>query len=99
MDNLSRQLQSLLVSMGYMPDSVPHEVAHGIEHLLHLLKMEDEEALTRYYGLFGEQRLSLDEIARQRGLCPEDMMASIDASIRRIAVTPEWEMIKGNINH
>lgn len=85
--------------MGYMPDSVPHEVVHGIEHLLHLLGTEDEEALTHYYGLFGEQRLSLDEIARSRGLSPEDMMASIDASIRKIAVTPEWEMIKENINY
>lgn len=94
MDNLSSRLQSFLVRMGYSPESVSHDTAHAIEHLLRLLNPEDEDAVIHYYGLFGAERMALDELARERGLCPEDMMAAIDGCIRRIAVTPEWQEIK-----
>lgn len=93
MENLTRKLHGVMVSMGYTPDAVPHDMAHGIGHLLSLLDPEDEKALIHYYGLFGEERMSLDELARERGLSAEDMMARIDSSVRRIAVTPEWEMM------
>ena len=41
--------------------------------------------------------MSLDEIAHSRGMSAEDRMAAIDRCIRRIAVTPEWQMIKQKI--
>lgn len=93
MKDLTRKLHSLLVSMGYAAYAVPHDVAHGIEHLLCLLDPADEEALVHYYGLFGNERLSLDELAAGYGMTAEDMMARIDSCVRRIAVTPEWEMV------
>lgn len=89
-----RSFQTLLVRMGYSPGTVAHDTAHCVEHLLRLLPPEDEEAVTRYYGLFGEERLSLGEIAAMRGLSQEDMMAVIDGCIRKIAITPEWQMMK-----
>lgn len=92
-----RLLQSLLVRMGYDSETVPHDVSHSMEHLLRLLAPEDEEALTHYYGLFGEERLSLGEIAAERGISQEDMMAVIDGCIRKIAITPEWQIIKQTI--
>lgn len=96
MEDLSRKLQRVLVSMGYAPDTVPHDVSHGIEHLLRLLAPEDEEAIVHYYGLFGEERLSLAELAAARRMSDEDMMERIDACVRKIAVTPEWEVLKGS---
>lgn len=96
-DRLSGELHSFLVRMAYTPEGIDHGTVHGMEHILHLLVPEDEEALIRYYGLFGTERMSLDEIARSRGMSQEDMMAVIDSCIRRIAVTPEWQLIKQKI--
>ena len=96
-DRLSGDLHSFLVRMAYTPDAVSHGTAHGMEHILHLLGPEDEEALISYYGLFGTAPMSLDEIARSRGMSQEDMMAAMDRCIRRMAVTPEWQMMKQKI--
>ena len=97
MDSLSRELQTFLVRLGYDAEGVSHEMAHGMEHILHLLKPADEDTLIRYFGLFGAERMALDDLAVERGMSPEDMMASIDASIRKIAVTPEWQEIKAEL--
>lgn len=94
MDKTEKELQSFLVLMGYT-SAVPHDIEHKMEHLLHLLDADDEKAVISYYGLFGRDRQALDDIARRRGISPEDMMARIDASIRKIAITPEWQMMKG----
>jgi hypothetical protein len=94
MDALSQSLHSYLVTLAY--EGATHEQEHQLEHLLALLYPEDEQAVVSYYGLFDEPRLSLDEIARKRGETPEETMAAIDRSIRKIAVTPEWQMIKSN---
>ena len=94
MDEISKTLHSYLVKMAY--EGVSHEQEHKMEHLLALLYPEDEQALISYYGIFGEPRLSLDEIARKRSETPETTMAVIDRSIRKLAVTPEWQMIRDN---
>jgi hypothetical protein len=78
--------------MGY--EGVTHEQEHQMEHLLALLYPEDEQALVSYYGLFDAPRLSLDEIAKKRGETPEQTMEVIDLSVRKLAVTPEWQMIQ-----
>ena len=92
MDELSNTLHQHLVKLAY--EGATHEQEHQMEHLLALLLPEDEQALVSYYGLFDEPRLSLDEIATKRNETPETTMAVIDQSIRKLAVTPEWQMIK-----
>jgi len=94
MDALSEHLHSFLLKMAHEPDSVPHQTEHYMEHLLHLLSADDEADFTSYYGLFGEARKSVEELARQRGISPGDMESRLLANLRRIAVTPEWEWIK-----
>lgn len=93
MDALSQSLHSYLVKVAY--EGASHEQEHQLEHLLALLFPEDEQAVVSYYGLFDEPRLSLDEIARKRGEYPEETMAAIDRYIRKIAITPEWDNLKG----
>ena len=78
-------------------EGATHEQEHQMEHLLALLFPEDEEAVLHYYGLLGHQRLALDDIARERGEQPEETMAVIDKCIRKLAVTPEWQMIKSQL--
>ena len=94
MDALTRSLHSFLVHIGLNPMSITPQMEHYLEHLLYLLPPEEEEAVTHYYGLFGSERKSLQEIASDLGLSQEDTMARLDQCVRRLAVTPEWQMIK-----
>lgn len=94
MDPLTAQLHSFLVNVGMDPAVVSPQMEHYLEHLLYLLPPEDEQAVIRYYGLFGELRLSLQEIALQLGMSQEDTMERIDRCVRKLAVTPEWQMLR-----
>lgn len=94
MDDITKELREFLVKMHYEPGSVSHQMEHYIEHLTHLLPVDDEEALLHYFGILGHEQLSLDELAQKWRLSPEAMMASIDKSLRKLAVTPEWEMLR-----
>ena len=94
MDALTRQLHTFLVRAGLEPTAVSPQTEHYLEHLLYLLPPEEEEAVTHYYGLFGAERKSLQEIAKELELSQEDAMARIDQCVRKLAVTPEWQMMK-----
>ncbi len=91
MDPITHPLHAYLVALGY--EGATHEQEHQMEHLLALLDPHDEQALVSYYGLFDEPRLSLQEIATARRQTPEAVMAAIDHSLRRLAVTPEWQQV------
>ena len=93
MDTLTRSLHSFLVRVGLNPESLSPQMEHYLEHLLYLLPPEEEEAVTHYYGLFGSERKSLQEIAKELELSQEDAMARIDQCVRKLAVTPEWQML------
>ena len=71
-----------------------HEQEHQMEHLLALLDPDDEELILHYYGLFGHERRSLDALAAGRHEQPDATLAAVSRLLRRIAVTPEWQMIK-----
>ncbi|MBQ9672740.1 MAG: histidinol dehydrogenase [Prevotella sp.] len=92
MDELSNSLHKYLVMMAY--EGATHEQEHQMEHLLALLDPQDEQAIVSYYGLFDEPRLSLGEIAAKRKEQVEQTLATIDKCIRKLAVTPEWQLIK-----
>ena len=92
MDILSQSLHSFLVKMAY--EGATHEQEHQMEHLLALLPPADEQTVVSYYGLFDEPRLSLAEIAARRGEQPYETLAAIDRLLRRLAVSPEWQMMR-----
>ena len=97
MDALTRSLHSFLVRVGLNPMSLSPQMEHYLEHLLYLLPPEEEEAVTHYYGLFCSERKSLQEIAAELELSQEDTMERIDQCVRKLAVTPEWQMLKRKI--
>lgn len=94
MDQLTKELQSLLVKLHYEPESVAHHTVHQLEHLFHLLNVEDEEALLHYFGILGREQKGLSDIAREKGLSDVETMEAIDICLRKLAVTPEWQIIK-----
>ena len=97
MDALTRSLHSFLVRVGLSPMSLSPQMEHYLEHLLYLLPPEEEEAVTHYYGLFGSERKSLQEIAKELEQSQEDALARIDQCVRKLAITPEWQMLKQTI--
>ena len=97
MDALTRSLHSFLVHVGMSPTGIHPQMEHYLEHLLFLLPPEEEEAVTHYYGLFGCERKSLQEIAKELGSSQEETMERIDNCIRKLAVTPEWQMLHKTI--
>ncbi len=94
MDELSAELNTFLVRLGRQPESVPHEAAHAVEHLLSLLGLPDAEAVKAYYGVCGAESTGLGDLARWHSLSPEAMMERIHKSVRRMAVSPEWQLVK-----
>ncbi len=97
MDIITRSLHTFLVRVGLNPTAISPQMEHYLEHLLYLLPPEDEKAVTHYYGLFGSARKSLQEIADELTLSQEDAMERIDQCVRKLAVTPEWQMLKRKI--
>lgn len=98
MDKLTKEFHSFLVNMRYNPEKVNDKVKHYMEHLLRLLSPADEEAVLHYYGILGHEQLSLMEIAHNRQQPEEVTMEEIDNALRRLAITPEWQMMRGMIN-
>ena len=94
MNVLATELLSFLIRLGKEPNCVSHKVEHYIEHILHLLSADDEQALKSYFGLFGNAQLSIYDIAKKRGEAAEETMENIDRNLHRLAVTPEWQTIK-----
>lgn len=94
MDEITKELQQFLIRMHYEPQSVSHKMEHYVEHLVRLLLLDEEEALLHYFGILGREQKGLGDIARHGNMTEEDAMASIDRSLRQLAITPEWQMLR-----
>lgn len=94
MDALSQELQDFLIRLGREPGCVSEKVEHYIRHIMHLVYADDEDMLQQYYGLFGNSVKPLDDIAGERRVNRETMLKIIEANLRKMAVSPEWQMVK-----
>ena len=94
MEQIAKDLQNFLVQMHYQPETVSHKMEHYMEHLFHLLPVDDEQLLCGYFGLFGHEQQPLVEIARKANLSQEDCMAHIDELLHQLAITPEWQLLR-----
>ena len=98
MDILSQELQDFLIRLGKEPDCVSEKVEHYIKHIMHLVYADEEDMLQQYYGLFGNDVKPLEDIAKERHVSNETMLKIIEANLRKMAVSPEWQMVKQLIN-
>lgn len=94
MDALSQELQDFLIRLGKEPNCVSEKIEHYVKHIMHLIYASDETMLQQYYGLFGNNVKPLEDIAKEHGVSPETMRKIIEANVRRMAVSPEWQMVK-----
>ena len=94
MDTLSQELQDFLIRLGKEPGCVSEKMEHYIKHIMHLVYADDEDMLQQYYGLFGNDVKPLEDIARERRVSSGTMLKIIEANLRKMAVSPEWQMVK-----
>lgn len=94
MDALSQELNDFLIRLGKEPDCVSEKVEHYIKHIMRLVYADDEDMLRQYYGLFGNDVKPLEDIAEEHHVSNEAMLKIIESDLRKIAVSPEWQMIK-----
>ncbi|CCY84227.1 putative uncharacterized protein [Prevotella sp. CAG:1185] len=94
MDALSQELQDFLIRLGKEPNCVSEKIEHYVKHIMHLIYADDETMLQQYYGLFGNDVKPLEDIAKEHSVSTETMRKIIEANVRRMAVSPEWQMVK-----
>ncbi len=94
MDALSQELHDFLIRLGQNPGCVSEKVRHYVKHIMHLVYADDEDMLQQYYGLFGNDVKPLEDIARERKVSTDTMLKIIEADLRKMAVSPEWQMVK-----
>ena len=94
MDSLTTELSVFLEKMHAHPDLVSEKVEHYMEHFLYLLPDTEMHLILSYYGLFDVAQKSADELADQEKTAKEQLQKRIEHDLRRLAVAPEWEIIK-----
>jgi hypothetical protein len=94
MDTLSQDLSNFLMRMHLQPSSVNERIEHFMKHLIYLLPDQDVRLVSAFYGINDCQLTSADVLAEKNGCTVLELQQRIEHDIRRLAVTPEWQMIK-----
>ena len=94
MDDLSKELQDFLIRLGKDEKSVGDKLAGYTRELVNMLYSSDAQILEKYYGLFGNEPHTLGQLAARYKTTPDIMEKGIEACLRKIAVSPEWQQIK-----
>lgn len=93
MDRYAKQLNDYLELMSRSTLLVSESDRRNMQVLLTMLGPIDEDIVESYYGLFGHESKPLDDIARRYRLTPGSLADIIAKDLRRLAVTPEWQML------
>ncbi|MDY3852204.1 MAG: histidinol dehydrogenase [Prevotella sp.] len=94
MDGLSVELHAFLIRLGKESNCISEQVEHYIEHMLHLLPLDQEKTLQTFYGICQQQQLTLKQMAAEKNMSEEALAQEIAHALRKLAVTPEWQMVK-----
>lgn len=93
MDKLSKPLNDYLVLAHMSSLLVDKSQLANLDVLLTMLGPVDKDMLTSYYGLFGNDVVSVDEMGRKYRVKPQTIKEIIEKDVHRLAITPEWQMM------
>ena len=93
MDKYSQQLDSFLQLLEQGSFLITDRDKANIQVVLAMLGPVDEEIFESYYGIFNVPRQSLETIADRYHLRPVALQQAIEKDLRRLAITPEWQMM------
>lgn len=94
MDQLSKELEDYLIRLHKEPNGIGDKMVTYTERLLNLLNVKDAELLEQYYGILGFNAYPIEELAHRNGTTPDVIIKGIEVCLRKLAVTPEWQMMK-----
>lgn len=94
MDSLSSELQDFLIRLGKDEKGVGEKLSGYTRQLINMLYSTDAQIVESYYGLFGNEPHTPEQLAAQYHTSPEMISKGIEACLRKIAVSPEWQQIK-----
>lgn len=93
MDKYSQQLDSFLRLLAKGSFLITDRDKANMQVVLAMLGPIDEEIVDSYYGIFNVPRQPLDAIANRYHLRPIELQTAIEKDLRRLAITPEWQMM------
>ncbi len=93
MDKYAQQMADYLELASRSSLLVSEDDRRNLRVLLTMLGPIDEHIIEACYGLFGQQRMPAEAIAQQYGLTVDSLTDIIAKDLRRLAVTPEWQML------
>ena len=94
MDSLSKELQDFLIRLGKDEKGVGDKLAGYTRQLINMLYSTDAQIIEEYYGFFGNEPHRLEDLAHKYKTTQELMQQGIEACLRKIAVSPEWQQIR-----
>ena len=94
MDNLSIELQEFLIRLGMDEKAIGDRLAGYMRELINMLYSSDARIIEEYYGLFGNEPHTIEQLASRYNASPEALKKGIEACLRKIAISPEWQQIR-----
>lgn len=93
MDALSDRLAAYLRLMRTSALLVSDGDRANMDVLLTMLGALDKDIVECYFGLRDMQPQSIGQLAERFGVAPEQMRHIIETDLRRIAISPEWQLM------
>lgn len=93
MDALSNRLATFLRLMCSSALLITDGDRANMDVLLTMLGALDKDIVESYFGLGNEEPQSVEQLAARHHVSVEQMQHIIDMDLRRIAISPEWQMM------
>ena len=94
MDKITQPLERYLQLAHQSALLVSQADRANLNVLLTMLGPIDKDIIDAYYGLFGTPQASEDQLAAKYRITVEAIREIIVKDLRRLSITPEWQMIK-----
>lgn len=94
MDAYAKQVHNYLKLMKESVLLVSEQSKANMDILITMLGALDKEIICDCYGLFGTPQKPLADIAEKHQVKPEVITEIIAKDLRKIAITPEWQMMQ-----
>jgi DNA-directed RNA polymerase sigma subunit (sigma70/sigma32) len=94
MKKISDTLARFLGLMGSNSFLVTDNDKANIDILLTMLGEVDKDILSSEFGILGAPRETRDALARRYGVKAEAIDEIIEKDLRKLAITPEWQMME-----
>ncbi|WP_276911597.1 RNA polymerase subunit sigma [Hallella colorans] len=94
MDTYAKQVSDYLSLMTDTTLLVSEHDKANMDILITMLGEVDKDIICAYFGIFGKPKQTPDDIAAKYKITPQDILTIIEKDLRKIAITPEWQMMR-----